>query len=126
MLYFFLNQILNIVLILLGILRFMMSLALLHKVARIGLFPLESRPLGIILGALISCLLSLSAQVYIELNHPILALLIGITVYISLLLLALQFIPLIPKASHEALIQISGKYKNILLRFIPFAITGKS
>lgn len=113
-------------LMLLGILRFMMSLVLLHKVAHLGLFPLESRPLGIILVALFSCLLALSAQVYIEFNHLILALLTSIVIYISLLLLALQHIPLIPKPSYEALVQISGKYKNILLLFIPFAIIGKS
>lgn len=102
----------------LGIVRLVMSMALLGRAAQLALLPPESRPVRIMVAAGVACVLSLGVQAML---HPVpgaFRLLAGLGVYISVMLASLRWLPLIPGPSHDALCQIAGKHKGLLMRII--------
>ncbi|MDP1927111.1 MAG: oligosaccharide flippase family protein [Thiobacillus sp.] len=104
---------------LLGMLRFFMSLVLLGRAAQLTLLPPESRPLRVIVVAGAACVLSLGVQTLLDPVPLIFRLLAGIGVYLLAVLASLRWLSLIPEPSHDALYQIAGKYKGLLMRIIP-------
>lgn len=101
-----------------GLLRLVMSMALLGRAAQLALLPPGSRPVGIMVAAGVASALSLGVQVMM---HPVpeaFRLLAGLGVYISVMLASLRWLPLIPGPSHDALCQIAGKHKGLLMRII--------
>lgn len=109
---------LRTLLILLGVLRFLMSLVLLGRAARLALLPPESRPLPVMLAAGVACVLSVGVQAMLASVPSILTLLTGIGVYAFAVLASLRLLPLIPNPSHDALCQLAGKHKALLTRVI--------
>lgn len=102
----------------LGVLRLVMSMALLGRAARLALLPPESRPARIMVAAGVACALSLGVQTML---HPVpeaFRLLAGLGVYVITMLASLRWLPLIPGPSHDALCQIAGKHKGLLMRII--------
>ena len=110
---------LMVLLVLLGVLRLFMSLALLAQAARLDLLPLESRPIRVMVVAGTACLLSLGTQTLLDPVPLIFRLLAGIGVYVLVVFASLRWLPLIPGPSHDALCQIAGKHKGLLMRIIP-------
>ena len=104
---------------LLGALRFFMSLTLLGRAARLALLPPESRPVRVMVVAGAACVLSLGVQTLLDPAPSILRLLAGIGVYVLAVLASLRWLPLVPGPSHDALCQIAGKHKGLLMRIIP-------
>lgn len=113
------NMDLNVLLVLLGILRFSMGLILLHHAAHLSLLPPESRPVRVMVAAGAACGLSLIAQTLPDFAYPAFALLTGIGVYALVMFVSLRWLHLVPEPSHDALCQIAGKYKDLLMRLIP-------
>lgn len=108
-----------VLLVLLGVLRFFMSLALLGRAAQLALLPPESRPMRVVMVACAACVLSLGVQTLFEPESSIFQLLVGIGIYVLAVLASLRWVPLIPDPSYEALSQIAGKHKGLLMRIIP-------
>lgn len=104
---------------LLGVLRLFMSLALLGRAARVALLPHESRPVRVMLVAGVACVLSLGVQTLLDPVPSIFRLLAGIGAYVLAVLASLRWLPLIPTPSHDALCQLAGKHKALLMRIIP-------
>lgn len=108
-----------VLLSLLGLLRFFMGFALLHRTARLTVLPPESRPLRVIMVAGAACVLSIGIQILPESIPLIFRLLLGIGVYVLAMLAALRWLSLIPAPSHDVLYQIAGRHKGLLMRIIP-------
>ncbi|OGQ87753.1 MAG: hypothetical protein A2512_10575 [Deltaproteobacteria bacterium RIFOXYD12_FULL_56_24] len=106
----------------LGILRIFMSLILLGRSARLKMLPPASRPVGIILAAGVACVFALGVQALLATGYPMLQLSIGVGVYAVVMLTFLRWLPLIPQPSYEALCQIAGKYRNLLVHIIPQSV----
>lgn len=104
---------------LLGALRFFMSLALLGRAAQLALLPPESRPIRAMVVAGAACVLSLGVQTLLDPVPSTFQLLAGIGVYVLVVLASLRWLTLIPGPSYEALCQIAGKHKGLLMRIIP-------
>lgn len=110
---------LMVLLILLGVLRLLMSLALLGRAARLALLPAESRPVRVMTVAGAACVLSLGVQTLLDPVPSIFRVLVGIGVYVLAVLASLRWLPLIPGPSYDALCQLAGKHKAVLMRIIP-------
>ncbi len=111
---------LNTLLLCLGFLRLCMSMVLLYRAMQLNLLPPESRPSRVMVVAAGSCMLSLIAQGFIDFfSLPVFTLVTGIGIYVMLILASLQWLYLIPRPSYDALYQIAGKYKALLMRIIP-------
>lgn len=109
---------LNTLLVWLGVLRFSMSLVLLGRAAQLALLPPESRPVRVMVAAGAACIFSLAAQA-LPVSYPVFALLTGIGIYVLVMLASLRWLHLVPGPSHDALYQIAGKHKGLLMRIIP-------
>jgi len=112
-------------LVLLGVLRFIMSLALLGRAAQLGLLPAESRPVFVIAVAGAACALSLGAQTLLDSLPSIIRLLASTSIYVLVVLASLRWLSLIPGPSHDVLYQIAGKHKGLLMRIIPSRPEGR-
>ena len=110
---------LMVLLILLGVLRLLMSMALLGRATRLALLPPESRPVRVMMVAGAACALSLGVQTLLDPVPSTFQLLAGIGVYVLIVLASLRWLTLIPGPSYEALCQIAGKHKGLLMRIIP-------
>jgi hypothetical protein len=110
---------LMVLLILLGVLRLLMSLALLGRAARLALLPAESHPVRVMTVAGAACVLSLGVQTLLDPVPSIFRVLVGIGVYVLAVLASLRWLPLIPGPSYDALCQLAGKHKAVLMRIIP-------
>jgi len=110
---------LMVLLVLLSVLRLFMSLALLGRAGQLALLPPESRPMRVVMVACAACVLSLGVQTLFESESSIFQLLVGIGIYVLAVLASLRWLPLIPDPSYEALSQIAGKHKGLLMRIIP-------
>lgn len=108
-----------VLLSLLGLLRFFMGFALLHRAARLTLLPPESRPLRVMMVTGAACVLSIGIQILLGSIPLLFRLLLGIGVYVLAMLTALRWLSLIPAPSHDVLYQIAGRHKGLLMRIIP-------
>jgi O-antigen/teichoic acid export membrane protein len=113
---------LNMLILFLGIMRFCMGFILLHRALKISLLPPDSRPLRVLIISILACTASLSLQSLPFLTSSVSALLLGISSYCLFMLSSLRFLQLVPPPSHDALCEIAGNHKNLLLRIIPSPI----
>lgn len=119
------NADMNMLLIWLGVLRFCMSIVLLHRAMGLALLPPESRPMRVVAVACVACMVSLGMQALLDPMVPsVFRLLPGIGFFVLIMFAALRWLSLIPGPSHDVLCQIVGKHRGLLMQIIPSPLKG--
>ena len=112
---------LSVLLLILGGLRVFMTILLLLKAHKLGLFSPEARPWSLIVLSAIAFGLAYLAQHFLGDKHSVILLLSGLSVYGAVIIFGLHFLPLIPRTTRDALCLMAGKYEPIVSWLIPQA-----
>jgi len=112
------DQKLLVLLVCLGVVKFMMSIAIIVQAHRKGLAPAASRPFGIVLAAVACCLMSLIVQFYTDGLPDAIRVTLGGVVYALAMLASLKSFPLIPAPAYQALCSLAGRHAVVVKKVL--------
>jgi hypothetical protein len=96
-----------------------MAMVILARAAKLGLLPAASRPLRIVVAAIVALALSWLVQFSLMQTSPLVQLSAGLAMFAVTIAAAVHLLPLIPERSHEVLGQIAGRYAPVFVRLVP-------
>lgn len=122
--FFAMNVELIELLIYLGCVKLIMSLAVIIQAVRTGLAPNFSHTIPIIFVSVICFVISVIAQAFVEEFSDLMKLLVGSAVYSLFMLICLKFIPLVPEPLHLILYSLAGKHVKFIKRALATPFRG--